>query len=60
MRLAEMALTGDLGMDRVPEADRPAHVAMIAEIKAADRALTKITRQGRRPVMVRDLRTLVG
>ena len=50
MRLAEMALSGDLGMTRVASADRAATVAMIAELKAEQRALQTITRRGRQPV----------
>lgn len=45
-RLAEMALDGDLGMARVPEADRPAAEAMLAELKEASQAMQAVTRRG--------------
>jgi hypothetical protein len=48
--LAEMALRGDLGMSRVPQADQPATVAMIAEIRAAQLGVQALTRKGRAPV----------
>ena len=47
-----MALTGDLGMDRVPAADRDAHVAMVAELKASQRGMQKLTRKGRAPILI--------
>jgi hypothetical protein len=51
-RLAEMALAGDLGMRRVPEADRPATEAMLADLKSDHLAVQKVTRLGRAPVPV--------
>ncbi len=49
-RLTEMALTGDLGMSRIPEADQPATVAMLAEIRATHLGVQALTRKGRAPV----------
>lgn len=48
MRLAEMTLTGDLGMPRVTDpADRAAMSALVTELRESGAAFTRITRRGR-------------